>query len=220
MNDYKLETPSSVSALYAALGEDAKTSRPAFTGDIYSSAQEGKFMLVQHPCALRRGVALLPRLLAVAVKPTNGLPEDWSVGHFKMMPLPELETGNHGAYFGELTLVTPDDVSGARRVAMLSHHGVNLLLQRWIYHNSRVVIPTLRYAEQTFGPFNEADLAQDWVDDRVSLDLGSALSEFDAWLGEQPNGDGVTRRMMLGDLQSASMVRRDARAQVRVLESE
>lgn len=69
------------------------------------------------------------------------------------MPLPELvPTATSGrrhqaAFFDELYLVAPDDLVPEKRVACLSQTGVNLMLQRWINHNSRAVVPTGTYQE-------------------------------------------------------------------------
>lgn len=80
------------------------------------------------------------------------------------MPLPELiptlETGrrHQAAFFDEPYLVSPDDLMPDKRIAYLSQTGVNLLLQRWVHHNSRVVVPTATYQEVSSPAYEEADL--------------------------------------------------------------
>ncbi len=57
-------------------------------------------------------------------------------------------------------IVSPDQLQQAKRIACLSQFGVNLLLQRWIQHNSRVVVPTEKIDEATVSQFDEADLIE------------------------------------------------------------
>ena len=126
-------------------------------------------ILVQHPCALRtNGVDLAKRLLAAEVKPFSRLPrEGWS-GNFNKMPLPELmptvegKKRDHAAFFDSPYLVASGDLDRANRIACLSPVGINLLLQRWVAHNSRAVIPTSDYQALTSGPYEEADLVEEW----------------------------------------------------------
>lgn len=59
------------------------------------------------------------------------------------MPLPDLKPNSttdkqkhHAAYFDALYLADPERLGP--RIACLEPLGVNLLLQRWVHHNSRV----------------------------------------------------------------------------------
>nr|MBM4732589.1 hypothetical protein [Prescottella equi] len=218
MVDIRLETPQSSDALYLALGDDVDAFRPGFTGDVYEHKQLGLLMLLQHPCAMRKGLQLHPRLLAATVSPAEGLRSDWHKSPYTLMPLPRLlDSRDHSASFIDLMLVTPDDLERSRRIATMTQVGVNLCLQRWVHHNSRVVIPTITFAEQTLGPFEEADLAQDWAAERESLSIAEAFAEFDSWIRDSPDGSARTRQAMLGDPQCASAVRREARAHLKTL---
>ncbi len=95
---------------------------------------------------------------------------------------------------------------------MLSQSGVNLLMQRWEYHSTRLAVPTHTYSDSTIGPFDEADLIEEWVTDRVDdgADAEAAGHECASWLDEKVNDR--TRRALLSDPQHASSVRREARS--------
>lgn len=210
MSDHSLETPSTSDAIYLALVDDIDDNRPEFTGDVFED-DRGLFMLVQHPCALRRGVELHDQILAAMVTASQ-LRSKWDKCSYKVMPLPQLrDDKDYAASFVDLILVTPTELQGAQRVANLSHAGVNLLLQRWVHHNSRVVVPTITYADVTIGPFDEAELIQDWASSRTGVDYDTAVGECDEWLSSTSTRGGQSRRMMLADRQVASTVRRDAR---------
>jgi hypothetical protein len=91
------------------------------------------------------------------------------------------------------------------------HSQVNLLMQRWVHHSTRLAVPTHTYSESTIGPFDEADLIEEWVTDRVEdgAEPQAAERECAAWLDIKVSGH--KRRMLLSDPQHASSVRRDAR---------
>ncbi|MGC5172086.1 hypothetical protein ACLQ2Q_15695 [Microbacterium sp. DT81.1] len=99
------------------------------------------------------------------------IPSDWSAGHFKAMFLPEVGGEGTAAVrvkFQDIQIVDPQQLEAGERVAILSAYGVNLLLQRWIHHNSRIVVPTSRLETSTAGPFDEADLIGDSVPDLMA----------------------------------------------------
>lgn len=212
----ELETPDDPESLYLARGEEVTEHRPTFTGDVYDRSGN-LVMVLQHPCALRsRGVDLQPRILVATVAPaTNPLPRKWA-GSYKIMPLPQLADGNdYTANFVDLDLFDSAAIPDASRIAILSQLGVNLLMQRWTFHNTRVAIPTSRYSESTIGPFDEADLIEEWVGHRVD-EGGTARDAFlecGAWL-DVPASE-HTRRELLADAQHRSSIRREARVQCR-----
>lgn len=57
-----LDTPSNAEDVYFAVGEEISPHRPMFTGDVYKS-DDGLWMVVQHPCAIRRGSTLNSKIL-------------------------------------------------------------------------------------------------------------------------------------------------------------
>jgi hypothetical protein len=222
-----LEAPGSDEApefasLYRARGNEVARHRPIFTGDVFSGvAVEGrsetaKVIVLQHPCVIRRGVDLTPRLLVAEVVPAPAIaPSKWSAGHYRQLPLAELDpTGSpkdFAALLDQYHLVKPDDLLLHLRLATLSQQGVNLMMQRWVHHNSRVIVPTHEYHKTTSAQFEEADLIEDWCMNREDdgVELTVANGEIDAWL---TGNHGVTApRKRLEDPQQRSAVRREVR---------
>jgi len=140
------------------------------------------------------------------------------------MPLPELiptvTSGrrHQAAFFDELYLVAPDDLVPGKRIACLSQIGVNLMLQRRVNHTSRAVIPTGTYQEASSPAYEEADLIEEWCEDRLGagLTIHAAMVEAVKWLREDSSG-GVMRQQLLENPQHRSTVRREMRAVLRAL---
>jgi len=140
------------------------------------------------------------------------------------MPLPGLLSTvtagrrNQAAFFDELYLVGPDDLDLEKRIAILSQTGVNLLLQRWVNHNSRAVIPTFDYQKVSSPAYEEADIIEEWCEERIDAGLGLRAATVEAvkWLREDA-GTGVTRQRLLENPQSRSTVRQQLRAALRAL---
>lgn len=139
------------------------------------------------------------------------------------MPLPELypdsATVMYAGDFMRLRLAPRTIETEGLRIACLSQVGVNLLLQRWVHHNSRVVVSTHLYQEVTSGPFEECDLSEEWADDRTGsvADHASAWNEAHEWL-RADSGDGRSRQALLIDPQHRSSLRRDMRASLRAMQ--
>lgn len=51
--------------------------------------------------------------------------------------------------------------------------------QRWVRHNGRVVVPTATYQGVTSPAYEEADLVEEWCDERTAagLDMAEATVE-------------------------------------------
>ena len=217
--DVKLETPAQGEGIYLVQGDDIGELRyrPAFTGDVFRLQDGRNVALVQHPCAMRNGAQLAEKLLICRVLPyTQGIPADWSTGNFKRSFLPDLDGSNHTIEFVDLDVISRSELDAAERAAILSVRGVNLLVQRWIYHNSRVIIMTSTINAQTSGPYDEADLAGDACRELVDAgqDPQAAMLLVDDWLGSVPDGGTDDRRRMLTDPQQKSAVRSSLRRQV------
>lgn len=211
----ELECPATPDDLYRSRGDEVEPLRPEFTGDVFSGVQiAGRSidaMILQHPCALRNGPALLDRILVAEVTTYHKV-SDWN-GHTKVMPLPDLkQDGKHfAANFKEPWLVTPADLDNAERIAILSQRGVNLMLQRWVFHNSRATVETSAYNTATLGQFDEADLTEEWRQIRVDQgvdDDTAVIAEADEWFGGN-HTTGESRRLALGNPQDRSSIQRD-----------
>ncbi len=228
----ELEAPESWDELYLSRGDEVGDERPVFTGDVYR-ARDGQdfganehpsmFVIVQHPCALRTdGVNLVPRLLVADVEQRAPLPLTKWKGSYRIMPLPLLlpddgDNGHFCAHFPRLLVVAPEDLVQYERIACLSDVGVNLLLQRWVNHNSRVVVETFQFAAVTAGPLAEAEIQEEWVSTRLlqGMERRSAEQECHAFLRAVPEGSAITRQEALEDPQRRSEVRRAVRAQLK-----
>jgi len=163
-------------------------------------------------------------LLVAEVRPTKIISADDWVGYGKLMPLPDLRPDaeaekqkNHAGYFDALYLADPARLG--TRIACLEPLGVNLLLQRWVHHNSRVVVPSHAYDEVTGGPYEEADIAEDWCESRIAdgLDAADATAECVAWLREPSAAGTESRQEMLEEPQRRATIRQAARRHVRCL---
>jgi len=215
------------SSLYRSRGDEVGAQRPIFTGDVFFGVPvigEGKpknVVVLQHPCVIRRGLKLTPKLLVAEVRP-EGLhrPSTWS--RFpRQMPLAELVIDgtppHYAGFFVNHQLVVSDSLDVNQRVASMSQRGVNLLMQRWVHHNSRVIVPTQDYQGVTGSQYEEADIIEEWCIDRnndgVSLD--NSIKEIDKWLGA---GDPAPRRR-LEDPQQRSAIRREVRAALKAARS-
>jgi hypothetical protein len=230
----ELESPTAgPDSLYRARGDEVSPNRPIFTGDVFVGTEVHALgeiktkdvIVLQHPCSLRtNGVDLQPRLLVAELR-RHKIIEDWT-SHISKMPLPEvLITVTSGrrhqaAFFDDLYFVAPEQLWPERRVACLTPEGVNLLLQRWVFHNSRVVAETWKIQKVTGGPYDEADLTEEWVDERtlVGINVHDAMLEALDWL-RATSANGETRQRMLEDPQKRSPVRQEMRAHLRSLES-
>ncbi len=230
-----LEAPASDAELYRARGDEVAEARPYFTGDVFEAVEvrdlDGEplsttVMIMQHPCAMRlNGVELVPGLLVAEVAEHQYLkPRQWT-GFTRVMPLPELQRNSnnsaqlhHAAYFNRAHIVRSEGLGS--RIASLSIRGVNLLLQRWVHHNSRVVVPSGEFLRVIGGVFEEADLIEEWCEERHTLHLTVATTECTSWLREQPADGTATRQKLLEDEQSRSDVRKQMRQHLQRLQRE
>jgi len=208
------------SSLYRARGNEVVAQRPIFTGDVFfglpviGDDEPKNVVVLQHPCVIRRGLALTPKLLVAEVRPEQlHRPSHWS--RFpRQIPLAKLVVDgtptHYAGFFVDHQLVASDSLDVNLRVACMSQRGINLLMQRWVHHNSRVVVPTQDYQEVTSPQFEEADIIEEWCIDRDGdgVSLVDATREIDSWLGA---GD-APRRGRLEDPQQRSAVRREVRA--------
>ena len=215
--------------LYRARGGEVVSERPVFTGDVYDNVpllgptgevRARAVMVLQHPCAMRvDGVGLAPKLLVAEVGNRRPLPVEAWQGNFSVMPLPDLrpdiDTGkrHQAASFDRLELVATGQLT--QRIATLSPFGVNLLLQRWVHHSSRVVVPTWQLHQTIEGEYEESDLIEDWCLDRDHVDLALASKECVEWLRDDARQP--TRQQRLKDAQERSAIRSEMRAQLRRL---
>jgi len=204
-------------ALYLYRKDEVTPYRPIFTGDVFASVLvEGlprTVMILQHPCALRiDGVTLVERIPVVLVHEHRLLEQSEWRGNYRLMPLPAMggedDPLHYAGHFTDIVVVTQKMLDEGTRVACLSPLGVNLALQRWVFHNSRAAIPTHVYDKVTSPQYEEADSIEEWVEvrakKRVSFD--QATKEADAWLSD-PGPSGISTRSLLEDPQYRKRIR-------------
>lgn len=237
MSDNTLEAPGPAGnpdwdSLYLYKGTETVEGRPIFTGDVFFGAEvqgvgaiENKdVIVVQHPCALRvGGINLATSLIVAEVIPAKLYAESEWQGNYKIMPLPFLtgeDSPHYAAAFMEMYLAISDSLDLGKRVASMSLTGVNLLLQRFMYHNSRAVLPTWKYNEVISGPYDEADCIEEWCAIRIpkGITVGEASAEATKWFDDD-GGSGVIRRTLLDNPQLRPQVRKAMRKFARELEA-
>lgn len=229
MPDDFLDSPESDEALYLARGGDVEAYRPFLTGDVFRDVvvpsvgiEHTLAMIIAHPCVMRVGASLAPRIQMVPVTTYQHVPfERWSTGFFRVFPLPNLlgDGNHHAAHFEEAAMVNADQLRLERRVCCLTDTGMMLLLQRYIHHLTRASIQEHQLEQSCGNVLAEAELLEDWnmklVPSRVAAGepLDAALQgeaeEFDAFVGA--GGGGPSLREQLKN----PVARRDVRRAVR-----
>jgi hypothetical protein len=215
-------------SLFSASGEEMNFSRPLFTGDVFLDIEidlpgEGiaprDLVVLTHPCSMRLPTGeLRPRLLAaVVVDCPNFETIDWR-GNFGKTPLPTAKRGDHGhGSFDDMVVVESKLLEMNRRTACMDLFGVNLLMQRLVNFQTRVIVPTSTLSEVVQGPFEEADLLEEWVLAATAKGVTPELAndQATAWLREKI--DGTRRQDSLANPQTRGRIRREARQHLNAL---
>jgi len=195
--------------------------RPIMTGDVFSDIEipgveqvdgdERKLaMVVTHPCSMRKGVKMKVKQQMIRVvrsKPVE-LPA-WRSQYFDRLPLPALlqpldtdepadednGTNDYAALFEFRGRVSTAELLLSRRIACLSEEGVAFLHQRISHADTRYPARISDLMSACSGVFAEAELAQEWnerlirvdVDDHVALAaaLDHEALEFESIIGAQ-----------------------------------
>ncbi len=217
MSEHELEAPKEPADLYAATStEDLElmSNRPLLTGDVLDVGDDRLQVLLQHPCAMRAGTAMVDRLLVADVVAWSGDPT-WK-GSYKRSFLPHLNGENYVVDFPRIDVISPERAENARRVAVMSELGTTILLQRWIHHNSRVVVPVRTIHAAISGPLAEAELVQEGIDELIGggWDRAEAAREIDLILDQADQGCPSMRKRLTDEL-ARSAVRRELRNAVR-----
>jgi len=159
--------------------------RPLMTGDVLERSDGNLVALVQHPCAIRSdGVTLLDRLLVCEVVPLDSdLRTSWKNEPYYRMALTQFAPVVQ-IDFRKPVVLRSEEVTALRRVAVMEREGINLLMQRWVHHNTRVIVKTVSYDEMCIGPYAEVDLIAEALAELVpgGIDATEALSVVDKFL--------------------------------------
>ncbi|MEJ7569310.1 MAG: hypothetical protein WKF41_13705 [Gaiellaceae bacterium] len=226
-----LGAPESEDDLYLARADEVEPYRPALQGDVFRDVtipgietEHEYAMVIMHPCSMRRGPALLPRIQMIPVASYQNLPFDqWPLGHSRVFPLPNLLAGgkNFAASFLETGMVASAELQPDRRVATLTENGVMLLQQRYVHYLTRVVMQMSRLRQVSQHILVEAELQEDWCADLVpprtagGETLATALeAESKQFHDFITHGAGDTLQEMLQDPVRQSDVRRRVRQEI------
>jgi len=205
---------------------DVSWTRPLLQGDVFDGVvlpgfgeEPRKVQVVAHPCAMRRGADLVPRITVAPVEPHQEVTGKRWGGYLRVMPLAGLVDGEHFATkFVDVTASPAELLTRACRIATLSNQGIYVLQQRLIKHYTRVEMPLEVLRRESAAVLTEAELQWDWLDQVLTdAELGKAnaieaeATFFDKWLTE----GSPSRRERLGNEIHHTDVRREAQRAAR-----
>jgi len=213
-------------ALYDERG-NVSWARPLLQGDVFDGIvlpgfgdQPMKVQIINHPCAMRTGANLAPRITVAPVEPHPQVigQRGWD-GNLRVMPLSELIEEKHfAAKLVDVTAAPAELLTRARRIATLSHQGIYVLQQRLIKHYTRVEMPLELLRRESAAVLTEGVLQWDWIEDVLTeaeqaneSAIEAEAKAFDTWLGE---GD-PSRRELLRDEIHHTDVRKQAQRAAR-----
>lgn len=156
--------------------EDISRARPLLQGDVFDGIvlpgfgeNPRKVQIVAHPCAMRTGASLSPRITVAPVEPYQAITGKAWHGHPRVMPLAELVSGKHfAAMFVDITACPVELLTKERRIATLSNRGIFVLQQRLIKHYTRAETELEVLRSQSAPILTEAQLLWDWLETVLS----------------------------------------------------
>lgn len=182
-------------ALYEERGETSRA-RPLLQGDVFENVVLPGFgdeptmvQIVTHPCAMRTGPNLTPRITVAPVVPHQAATGSGWDGSLRVMPLADLIGGDSFATkFVDVTAAPADLLARERRIATLTHKGIYVLQQRLIKHYTRVELELELLRRQSAAVLTEAELQWHWIEEVLTtseLEDNEAIEAeaFDDWLG-------------------------------------
>ena len=196
-------------ALYDQRGEVSRA-RPLLQGDVFDGIVLPGFgdepqlvQIVTHPCAMRTGPDLTPRITVAPVLPHQPVTGNGWNGSLRVMPLADLVGGESFATkFVDVTAAPAELLARERRIATLSHKGIYVLQQRLIKHYTRAEMPLELLRRESVAVLTEADLQLHWVEEVLTESelednevIESEARRFDDWLG----AGAPSRRTLLRD---------------------
>ncbi|WP_347350676.1 hypothetical protein [Intrasporangium sp.] len=212
-------------ALYEERGETSRA-RPLLQGDVFEKVVLPGFgdepqmvQIVTHPCGMRTGPDLTPRITVAPVVPHQVVAGSGWNGSLRVMPLVELiGSDSFATKFVDVTAAPAELLTRERRIATLTHKGIYVLQQRLIKHYTRVEMPLELLRRQSVAVLTEAELQWHWIEevltpseleDNEAIDAEAKI--FDDWLGQ---GD-PSRRALLRDEINHATVRKQTHESAR-----
>jgi hypothetical protein len=177
--------------------EDVSRARPLLQGDVFDHVALPGFgeeprmvQIVAHPCAMRTGATLTPRITVAPVEPHQPVTGKGWQGNPRVMPLADLADGRHFATkFVDVTACPAEELTRDRRIATLSHQGIYVLQQRLIKHYTRTEMALEVLRSESAPVLTEAELLWDWlervlteteIEDEGALDAEAGI--FEEWM--------------------------------------
>jgi len=176
---------------------DVSRARPLLQGDVFDGVvlpgfgeEPMKVQIVSHPCAMRTGANLTPRITVAPVEPYQAVTGKGWDGNLRVMPLGGLVEGeNFATKFVDVTAAPAELLTRARRIATLSHQGIYVLQQRLIKHYTRTEMALEVLRSESAPVLTEAELLWDWLErvlteaeigDDEALDAEAGV--FEQWM--------------------------------------
>lgn len=197
--------------------EDALRLKPVMTGDVFTGVSVvGEpspitVMVAGHPCTIRRGAQLKPRIPCVRVLEHQWVPyHAWPRQSPGCFPISEAVGIGRGqcATLDDWATADTQELTRDRRRLTLQDRGILVFQQRLIHSLSRFVTPVDVLLETSRHVLAEAELEYDWVFER---DGTAPLDELIAAFADFMDAEG--RRAALRT--DGRRVRREARAELR-----
>ena len=178
---------------------DVSRARPLLQGDVFDEVvlpgfgdEPRKVQIVAHPCSMRTGASLTPRITVAPVEPHRQITGKGWDGNPRLMPLAELTADGHFATkFVDVTACPSELLTRDRRIATLSNQGIYVLQQRLIMHYTRTEMGLEVLRSQSAPVLTEAELLWDWLEQVLTEpeidndDLLDAEAEvFETWMRE------------------------------------
>lgn len=182
-----LGTFNSESDLYLARADEVDPYRPILQGDVFHDVlipgvelDYEHAMVIAHPCSMRRGPDLVPRIQMLPVTSYEDVPfRRWPTDHPRVFPLRNLtlEDRHFAASFLETGMVTSSELASQRRVATLTERGILVLQQRYVHYLTRAVMQLEQLEEVCGHVLAEAELLEDWNVELVArrVEFGEGL---------------------------------------------
>ncbi|MGB7982949.1 MAG: hypothetical protein WCF36_19370 [Candidatus Nanopelagicales bacterium] len=175
--------------------------------------------IVAHPCAMRTGSTLTPRITVAPVVPHQPVTGSGWDGNLRVMPLADLVQGQSFATkFVDVTAAPAELLTRDRRIATLTDRGIFVLQQRLMKHYTRVELALDLLRAQSAAVLTEAQMQWDWVEEALTeeeLQDEAAVEReaqvFDTWLGQGT----PSRRAKLRDEINFAAVRKEVHAAAR-----
>lgn len=176
---------------------DVSRARPLLQGDVFDGVvlpgfdeEPMKVQIVAHPCAMRTGAHLVPRITVAPVTNYQEVTGQGWNGNLRVMPLAQLTGGgNFATKFVDVTACPAELLTREKRIATLSHRGIYVLQQRLVKHYTRLEM-TLELLRRESAPvLTEAEIQWHWLEEVLSEaeigddDLLAAEAHvFEQWL--------------------------------------